>query len=78
MSLVRLSLAIPAKPENDGGPKEIYSLFCRNDRALHHPDPVVSALMRKRFDHERHETHEKNLQDKPLNIDFGVTPEIDE
>ena len=75
MPLLRLPVTISPKPGNDGGPKEIHPLFCRHDRAVYHPDPVVSTLMEKRFDHER---HEKSLQDKSFDVDFGETPEIDE
>jgi hypothetical protein len=60
LPILRLPVAIPAKPGNDGSSKEIHHLFSRYHCALHYPDPMVSALMEKTFDHERDEKHEGN------------------
>jgi hypothetical protein len=59
--LLRFPLAIPAKSGNDCGSKKVHPFLCCHDLALHPPDPVVAALIQMKFNHERHETHEKNL-----------------
>ncbi len=77
MSLLRLPVTIPEKPGNDGGSKEIHALFCRHHRTLHHPDPVVSALMQKGYLTTKDTKHTKKNNTNMLNVGFRVTFEIE-